>query len=315
MRSSTFFAAAASLSTALATIQGFNYGSTLTDGSAKSEQIFEAEFKAAKALANTNGAFSSARLYTTIQAGTANDPIAAIQAAINTQTGLLLGLWASGGQIGMDNEITALTNAIKAHGSQLANVVQGISVGSEDLYRISPTGIINKSGIGAGPDEVANYINQVKQAISGTALAGKQVGHVDTWTAWVNGSNSAVVQASDFIGVDAYPYFQSTMSNGIENGKALFYDALGQTRAAVGGKPVWVTETGWPVSGPKSGAADATIPNAKQYWDEVGCSLFGNTNTWWYTLNDAAPTTPSPSFGVLATLNSQPLYDLSCTAV
>jgi glucan endo-1,3-beta-D-glucosidase len=122
--------------------------------------------------------------------------------AINTKTSLLLGLWGSGGQAGLSNEITALQAAIQAFGSALTDLIVGISVGSEDLYRISPTGIINKSGIGAGPDVISNYIGQVKSAIAGTAANGKPVGHVDTWTAWVNSSNDAVIAASDFIGMD-----------------------------------------------------------------------------------------------------------------
>ena len=69
--------------------------------------------------------------------------------------------------------------------------------------------------------------------------------------------------------MDAYPYFQSTQANGIENGKALFDDALAVTRAAVGGKTVWVTETGWPVSGDVSGAAVANLANARTYWQQV----------------------------------------------
>lgn len=47
-------------------IQGFAYGSTNDDGSNKLQADFESEFSIAKALAGTNGAFSSARLYTTI---------------------------------------------------------------------------------------------------------------------------------------------------------------------------------------------------------------------------------------------------------
>ena len=187
--------------------------------------------------------------------------------------------------------------------------------------RISPTGIVNKSGVGAGPDEVAGYIGQVKSAITNTAAAGKPVGHVDTWTAWVNSSNAAVITASDFIGVDAYPYFQNTMANSIANGYSLFFSAYDQTVAVAGGKPVWVTETGWPVSGPTQNEAVASTPNAKTYWDQVGCGrLFGKVNTWWYTLQDAFPTTPSPSFGIVGAGSSgtdvptTPLYDLSCSA-
>lgn len=121
---------------------------------------------------------------------------------------MLLGLWASAGDANFANEIAALKSAISTYGSTLAGQIAGISVGSEDLYRISPTGILNKENPGVGPDVLVNYISQVRSAIANTPFANVPVGHVDTWTAWVNGSNSAVSAASDWIGVDAYPYFQ-----------------------------------------------------------------------------------------------------------
>lgn len=95
-------------------------------------------------------------------------------------------------------------------------------------------------------------------------MASTPVGHVDTWTAWVNGSNQAVIDASDFIGMDAYPYFQNTMTNDISQGKSLFNSAFDQTKSAVAGKPVWITETGWPVSGKTSGGAVPSTTNAKK---------------------------------------------------
>lgn len=246
------------------------------------------------------------------QGGTTNSPISAIPAAIKTKTSLLLGLWASAGEEVFANEVQALKSAIDQYGSDFTSLVAGISVGSEDLYRISPTGILNKENPGADPAVIAGYIKQVRDAISGTDLKGATIGHVDTWTAWVNGSNQAVIDACDWIGVDTYPYFQDTMANSIENNKALFYDALDATKGAAGGKPVWITETGYPVSGKTSGQAVASPENAKTYWDEVGCALFGETNVWWYTMLDAAPDTPNPSFGVISSLTSSPLYDLSC---
>jgi glucan endo-1,3-beta-D-glucosidase len=139
---------------------------------------------------------------------------------------------------------------------------------------------------------------------------------LDTWTAWVNGSNNAVINACDFIGMDAYPYYQTTLANSIENGNSTFYDAYDATLAAVGSKPVWVTETGWPVSGPTENLAVPSTQNAQTYWDQVGCSLFGKVNTWWYTVQDAAPTTPSPSFGIVgSSLTTTPLYNLQCPAI
>ncbi len=143
-----------------------------------------------------------------IQAGTANDVIQAIPAAIATKTSLLLGLWASAGESNIQNEIIALKAAISTYGTAFTDLIASISVGSEDLYRISSTGVANKAGIGAEPQDVVNYIGQVRSAIAGTVASGALVGHVDTWTAWVNSSNNAVIDAVDFIGMDAYPYFQ-----------------------------------------------------------------------------------------------------------
>jgi len=315
MRSSTLLAAAASLSTASAAIQGFNYGSTKTDGSFMYEQDFQDKFSTAKNLVGTSG-FASARLYTMIQGGSStNEPTQAIAAAITEDTSLLLGLWASGGQDGINAEIIALKAAISKWGDDFTSRVVGISVGSEDLYRVSPTGIAAKSGYGAEPSELVSYIKQVRSAIAGTSLSGAQIGHVDTWTSWVNGSNSAVAENCDWIGFDAYPYFQNSMSNGIGSGKQLFNDALEATKKAVGGKDVWITETGWPVSGPTENLAIPSTENAETYWQEVGCPLFGNVNTWWFTLQDSDPSVPSPSFGIVgSSLSTKPLFDLSCNA-
>ncbi|KAF1982412.1 glycoside hydrolase family 17 protein [Aulographum hederae CBS 113979] len=312
MRFTPLLALSASLSIALAQIKGFNYGALFSDNSVKSAADFENEFRTARNLVGTSG-FTSARLYTTVQPGTSNAPISAIEAAIRTQTSLLLGLWCSGGQASFDAELAAIRSAIAQYGSGFTDLVEGISVGSEDLYRISPTGVINLSGLGAGPSIIANYISQLRDAISGTPLDGKPVGHVDTWTAWVNGSNQEVIDASDFIGMNGFPYFQNTQANSIENGESLFFAAVDATQAAVGGKSVWITETGWPVSGSTEAQALPSVSNAETYWNDVGCRLFGSRNTWWYTLQDTKPITPNPSFGIVgSTLSTTPLYDLSC---
>ncbi|RLL95291.1 hypothetical protein CFD26_102962 [Aspergillus turcosus] len=305
-------ALALALATSEAAYQGFNYGSTKSDGSVKSQSDFQSEFLTAKNLVGTSG-FTSARLYTMIQGGTTNTPISAIPAAIAEETSLLLGLWASGGNFA--NEITALKNAIADYEDDLAKLVVGISVGSEDLYRNSVDGVKANAGIGTNPDEIVSYINQVRSTIAGTKLSGAPIGHVDTWTAWVNGSNSAVIDACDWLGFDGYPYFQNTMPNSISDAKALFDESVAKTQAVAQGKEVWITETGWPVSGNTENLAVANIANAKTYWDEVGCPLFGKTNTWWYILQDADPVTPNPSFGIVgSTLSTTPLFDLSCSA-
>ncbi|KAK5134797.1 hypothetical protein LTR04_004662, partial [Oleoguttula sp. CCFEE 6159] len=195
MLTSALLAIAASVATASAQVyKGFNYGSTFTNDAAKVQADFQNEFTTAQRLVGTSG-FSSARLYTMIQGGTTNTPIEAIPAAIATKTTLLLGLWASAGQANFNNELAALSSAIKTYGTAFTDLIAGISVGSEDLYRISPTGIINLSGAGAQPADVANYIGQVRSLVAGTGASGKPIGHVDTWTAWVNSTNQAVINA------------------------------------------------------------------------------------------------------------------------
>jgi len=251
-----------------------------------------------------------------IQAGTTNTPTEAIPAAITTKTTLLLGLWASAGSAVINNEIAALTAAIQQYGTNFTDLIAGISIGSEDLYRNSPIGIENLSGVGAQPADLVTYIGQVRSAIANTTASGARIGHVDTWTAWVNGSNDAVINAVDWLGVDAYPYFQNTVPNSIDSGYTVFFEAYNATVGVAGGKPVWVTETGWAVSGPTMNLAVASIPNAQTYWDQVGCALFGNINTWWFTLRDSYPTTPSPSFGIVGTtLTTTPLFNLTCPPI
>ena len=181
----TKIAAAAALASTVSAqaYQGFNYGVTFTSGAAKQTSDFQNEFTTAQNLVGHTG-FSSARLYTMIQSGTTNTPVSAIQAAINTKTSLLLGLWASAGQTAIDNEIAALKSAISQYGTAFTDLIAGISVGSEDLYRITPTGIQNKAGVGAAPADITSYIQQVRQAVSGSGASKVPIGHVDTWTAW-----------------------------------------------------------------------------------------------------------------------------------
>jgi glucan endo-1,3-beta-D-glucosidase len=63
---SKMLALASSITSAMAAVQGFNYGSTFTTGAAKEQADFESEFKIAQALSGAPGTFNSARLYTMV---------------------------------------------------------------------------------------------------------------------------------------------------------------------------------------------------------------------------------------------------------
>lgn len=290
--------------------QGFNSGATTDTGKAKEEADFEKEFNTAQNLQGTPGKFNSFRLYTNIQSGTTDTPISAFQAAVNTNTSLLLGLWCSG-TTNIKNELSALSKANDQFGQKLADLVIGISVGSEDLYRVSESGIRNKAGVGQDAEQMVSFIKDVRDAIKKTPLSSKPVGHVDTWTAWINESNSAVVEAVDWVGTDLYPYYEDDKGNPFSNATTLFDIGFNKSKAAAGDKPVWITETGWPSTGPEFGQAEATLDNARGYWSTVGCKLFGRTNVWWYTLRDSNPDNKA-KFAITKDLSTTPLFDLTC---
>ncbi|VUC21835.1 unnamed protein product [Clonostachys rosea] len=318
MRISSTVAASALLAVASAADStnylGFNSGATKADRSAKFKADFKAEFDAASNLKGAPGDFNAVRLYTNIQAYSDSDPIEAFDAAVETKTKLLLGVWASGTD-NIDKELSALKKGIEKHGSKLTDLVIGITIGSEDLYRISETGIKNKSGVGNSPKAIVGFIENFRSSFKSTALAKVPVGHADTWDAWGNSTNKAVIDNVDFIAVHEYPYYETGKGNSIDNAAKLFQTAYDNTLAAAGSKPVWVTETGWPYTGPDWDEAKSGTDNAKKYWQEVGCKkLFNKVPTFWYTLRDSNPDN-EVKFAITDNLSTTPRFNLSCDGI
>ncbi|CAK7275404.1 hypothetical protein SEPCBS57363_006663 [Sporothrix epigloea] len=290
---------------------GFSTGSTKIDGSAKVQADYEAEFTAAQNLIGAPGVFNAARLYTNIQGGSNTDPIEAFAAAIATNTSLLLGIWCSGTTT-IQPELTALQAGLTKYGSKLAKLVIGISIGSEDLYRNSVTGVKNKAGVGADPDVIVGFINDYRTAFKSSLLKDVPVGHVDTWNVFPNATNKGVIDAVDWIGLDEYPYYQSGQGNTIDNAANLFKTAFDAAKAAVGDKPLWVTETGWPYTGMTWDQAVPSVANAKAYWDSVGCAmLFNKVPTFWYDLEDDNAGN-NESFAITDSLSTKARFNLTC---
>lgn len=273
--------------------KGFNYGSTTNNVGTD----FQTEFAAAQALSRASG-FNSARLYTMIEDGTTDTPSSAFQAAINTGTTLLLGIWCSAGPTTVTNELNALAAAVKQY-PKLDSLVVGISVGSEDLYRET-----SGTGNGTSAGELITYIGQTRTAMTSAGVSW-QLGHVDTANVWQGSDGASVIDKIDWIGADVYPYYSSGSPSSLS-------DFMSGVSVIPNTKPVWVTETGWPTSGTFSGTSSvASTGNAETYWKTVGCGhLFGATNTWWYTFYDGdvpLPFAVSPSAG-----GTSPKYSLAC---
>lgn len=163
--------------------KGFNLPANLPSGACKTPQDWARDFSVLHSLP---GDFASARLFASSDCGTLAN---AVPAAIAANTKLLVGVWATD-NAHYEAEKTALLQAIEQHGT---GWIVAVSVGSEDLYRKD-----------ASPASLASQLREVKSLLCERGACGIEVGHVDTWTAWVDPQNEDVIRACDFVGHDGY---------------------------------------------------------------------------------------------------------------
>lgn len=128
----------------------------------------------------------------------------------------------------------------------------------------------------------------------------------------INNSNSTVLEEVGLDGPIAFRFFLTSTTE-ITNVASLFNTALTATEAIADGKETWVTETGWPYVGPKTGAATSTMNDAGHYWQEVGCPWFGQRNIFWYTLQYANPSN-KVKFAITNDLSSILRFNTPCLA-
>jgi exo-beta-1,3-glucanase (GH17 family) len=180
MRFGVLATLAAALPFTTAYWKGVNIGANNADGSCKTTAQWTTAFNKLKALPQH---ITSVRLYASSDCNTLAN---AVPAAKNTGVQILVGVWANDGTH-FSQEKQALLDAISAHGKDW---ILAVTVGSEDLYRKD-----------LDPNILANRIYDVRGMIRSVGVKA-EVGHVDTWTAWVDGANEVVIKASDFIGMD-----------------------------------------------------------------------------------------------------------------
>ncbi|CAN9286691.1 unnamed protein product [Alternaria alternata] len=288
---------------------GFKYGAFWSlEVNVKKKADFLDGFNLARNL-TTDIPFDSARLFTCKAAGTLNEPTEAFDAAVDSRTNLLLGFWITPGQKGgspdenVKNEMAALEKGFKKHGQALSDLVIGLSIGSEDIYRAEEAG-----EIGVTAAVVGQTIAQVKKDIAASPFAqymkDKPIGHVDT-------AKYAVVDNADFIGMTAYPYWNK---DSIESASTSFQGSLEQVKQHAGNRPVWIAEMGWPSTDTElHGAAVAGVNEAQKFWSEAGCAVFGKYTTFYFELLKDTTPEQKADWSIIDTNTRQPrIRNLSC---
>jgi exo-beta-1,3-glucanase (GH17 family) len=142
---------------------------------------------------------------------------------------------------------------LTANQAQIASLIQAakagqadqLIVGSETLYR----GDLTES-------QLVAYIQQVRQAVP----AGIPIGTADTASEFQD--HPAVTQAVDVVLANIYPYWSGSDVSNAANDMSGAYQAV---KSAAGGKPVLISETGWPTCGETRGKAVPSLQNAKTY--------------------------------------------------
>ena len=288
---------------------GFNYGAFWTvESNMKKKDDFLDGFNLAKNL-TTDIPFDSARLFTCKAAGTLNEATEAFDAAVDSNTNLLLGFWIIPEQKGgspdenVKNEMVALEKGFKKHGQALSDLVIGLSVGSEDIYRAEEA-----DGLGLTAEVVGQTIAQVTRSIAESSFAeymkDKPIGHVDT-------AKYAVVDNADFIGMTAYPYWNK---DSIDTANMSFQASLEDVERRAGNRSVWIAEMGWPSTDTEQhGAAVAGVDELQRFWNEVGCAVFGKSTTFWYELLRDSTPEQTADWGLIDVLSRKPrIRNLNC---
>jgi glucan 1,3-beta-glucosidase len=119
------------------------------------------------------------------------------------------------------------------------------AVGNEVLYREDLT-----------VDALLDYIKRVKAQVTEVP-----VGYVDAYYEFTD--HPEVADVCDIILANCYPYWEGcSLEYSLMYMKQMYFEA----QAAGKGKPVLITETGWPSSGQSIGGAHASFENSLKYF-------------------------------------------------
>ncbi|WP_233450946.1 glycoside hydrolase family 17 protein [Hanstruepera ponticola] len=169
--------------------------------------------------------------------GNEHVPVAAKKHGLKT----LVGAWLGDDKDDNEKEIEGLIALAKA------GYVDVAAVGNEVLYR-------NDMSL----EELLEYIKQVKEALSGLDIP---VGYVDAYYEFSR--HPELVEQTDVILANLYPYWEGCP---IEYALGHMQAMYGQVVDAAQGKPIIVTETGWPSEGGNLKTAIAGKEAAMKYF-------------------------------------------------
>lgn len=173
--------------------------------------------------------------------GNEHVPVAAKKQGMKT----LVGAWLSDDKEDNEKEIEGLISLAKAGHVDVA------AVGNEVLYRNDLT-----------KEELLGYIKRVKEALKGLDIP---VGYVDAYYEFSR--HPEIVEHTDILLANLYPFWEGCP---IEYSLGHMQAMYGQVVDAAQGKPIIITETGWPSEGGSyKGALAGDVAAMKYFIDTI----------------------------------------------
>ena len=157
-------------------------------------------------------------------------------------------------ELGLKSALGAWIGAYeKENEIEIENLIAAVNDGDSDMLIIGSEVLLRGD---VTEDELVNYIYYVKQMTTDIPVA-----YADVYSEILD--HPAVVDASDVILVNYYPYWEGIV---IENAVASIHRWHEKVTRAANGKPVVVSETGWPSDGDTVGNAVASSENASRFF-------------------------------------------------
>jgi len=150
----------------------------------------------------------------------------------------LVGAWLGNDREKNEVELAALIEVAKAGHADV------VAVGNEVLLRED-----------LPEAELVEYLRRVKAAVPGVPVS-----YVDAYYLFVQ--HPRLVEACDVLMANCYPFWEYCA---LDHALAYMREMYARVTAAAGGKPVVISETGWPSAGTPVGAAAPSVENAVRY--------------------------------------------------
>lgn len=166
-----------------------------------------------------------------------NELVAKIAREFGMKT--LVGAWLGKDEEKNEQEVTALIELARAGYVDIA------AVGNEVLYRND-----------LPKEKLLEYLRRVKAAVPHVS-----VGYVDAYYEFTQ--HPDICEASDVILSNCYPFWEGCQ---LEYSLVYMQQMYQQAKQAANGKPVIITETGWPSEGRALEAAQPSTENAIKYF-------------------------------------------------